>query len=237
MAWEFRRPSPGRPQAQASGNAPTPPPEAPKQITVPPGFRVTLSAAEPDVVQPIAMAIDHRGRLWVVENYAYPIWLGGPTGQDRILIFEDADGDGKFDRRTVFSDRGHQLHRHRAGLRRGLGLRHAQPDLHPRPRRRRPARRRTRSSSSTAGAPRPSTTCSTPCNWGPDGWLWGCNGILARPRRSASRERRKRSGRRSIAASGGITRHARSSRSSRMARPTRGGSTSTTTARRSSPTA
>ena len=52
---------------------------------------MSLFAAEPDVVQPIAMTIDHKGRLWVVENYSYPIWLGGPRGKDRILIFEDAD--------------------------------------------------------------------------------------------------------------------------------------------------
>jgi hypothetical protein len=86
--------------------SPVPPPEASKQITVPNGFQVTLCAAEPDVVQPIAMTLDHRGRLWVVENYSYPVWLGGPHGKDRILIFEDADGDGRFDRRTVFADGG-----------------------------------------------------------------------------------------------------------------------------------
>ena len=62
--------------ATAPSNAPVPPSEAANRITVPPGFRVTLFAAEPDVVQPIAFTIDHRGRLWVVENYSYPIWLG-----------------------------------------------------------------------------------------------------------------------------------------------------------------
>ena len=47
--------------------------EAAKAMTVPQGFKVTLSAAEPDVVQPIAFAIDDRGRLWVAEAYTYPI--------------------------------------------------------------------------------------------------------------------------------------------------------------------
>ena len=50
-------------------------------MTVPEGFAVTLFAAEPDVVQPIAFTIDPKGRLWVVENYSYPIWLGGPQGR------------------------------------------------------------------------------------------------------------------------------------------------------------
>ena len=70
-------------------------------MVVPEGFRVTLAAGEPDVKQPIAMALDDRGRLWVAEAYTYPIG-GRGTRQDRILIFEDTDGDGKFEKRTVF---------------------------------------------------------------------------------------------------------------------------------------
>ena len=53
------------------------PEAAARAMTVPPGFRVTLFAGEPDVVQPIAMAIDDRGRLWVAE--AYPIRGACPT--------------------------------------------------------------------------------------------------------------------------------------------------------------
>ena len=50
-------------------------------MTVPPGFQVILFAGEPDVVQPIAMAIDDRGRLWVAE--AYCIRVGLPTRTPR----------------------------------------------------------------------------------------------------------------------------------------------------------
>ena len=73
---------------------------------VPDGFHVTVFAAEPDVQNPIAMAWDCRGRLWIAENYTYSdssqkIDLGR---RDRVLIFEDADGDGRFDKRTVFTE-------------------------------------------------------------------------------------------------------------------------------------
>ncbi|SIO60378.1 putative membrane-bound dehydrogenase domain-containing protein [Singulisphaera sp. GP187] len=73
---------------------------------VPSGFRVNVFAAEPDVQNPIAMAWDARGRLWVAENYTYAersqrFDLGL---RDRVVIFEDADGDGRSDRRTVFND-------------------------------------------------------------------------------------------------------------------------------------
>jgi putative membrane-bound dehydrogenase-like protein len=54
------------------------------------------------VKQPISFCFDDRGRVWVAENYSYPKWT--PEGKDRILIFEDTDGDGKFDRRTVFCE-------------------------------------------------------------------------------------------------------------------------------------
>lgn len=76
--------------------------EAAAAMNLPEGFRVTLGAAEPDVQQPIAMAIDDRGRVWVAEAYEYPQRAKGDAGRDRILIFEDTDGDGSLDHRKVF---------------------------------------------------------------------------------------------------------------------------------------
>jgi glucose/arabinose dehydrogenase len=73
---------------------------------VPDGFHVNVFAAEPDVQNPIAIAWDRRGRMWIAENYTYAdasqkIDLGR---RDRVLIFEDSDGDGRFDKRTVFTE-------------------------------------------------------------------------------------------------------------------------------------
>lgn len=73
------------------------------------GFKATLFAGEPDVVQPIAMTTDVRGRLWVVECLSYPDWTTNKTGGDRVIILEDEDQDGKFDKRTVFLDNGRNL--------------------------------------------------------------------------------------------------------------------------------
>src|SRR5262249_15669380 len=93
----------------APGDKPIPPTDAPKAMTLPPRFSVALFAGEPDVVQPIAFAIDDRGRLWVVECLSYPQWNEKGEGHDRVLIFEDTDGDGVFDKRTVFYDQGVNL--------------------------------------------------------------------------------------------------------------------------------
>ncbi len=70
------------------------------------GFHVTAFAAEPDVRNPVALAWDPRGRLWVAENYTYAETERrfDMRLRDRVLIFEDKDGDGRFDRRSVFSD-------------------------------------------------------------------------------------------------------------------------------------
>src|SRR3977135_1832616 len=77
---------------------PLPPREAPLRMTLPEGFKATLFAGEPDVVQPIAMCFDHRGRLWVAECMSYPKWHTDlKQGRDRILIFEDTTGEGVFD--------------------------------------------------------------------------------------------------------------------------------------------
>ena len=73
-------------------------------MKVPDGFRVTVGAAEPDVKQPIALALDDRGRTWIAEAYEYPQRAKGDKGRDRILVFEDTDGDGKLDSRKVFAE-------------------------------------------------------------------------------------------------------------------------------------
>jgi putative membrane-bound dehydrogenase-like protein len=76
--------------------------EAAKAMTVPKGFTVRLAAAEPDVVRPIGFALDDRGRVWVAEAHTYPVRAPEGQGRDRILIFEDTNGDGRLDSRKVF---------------------------------------------------------------------------------------------------------------------------------------
>src|SRR5262249_52700089 len=81
------------------------PADSQKAFTVPPGFEVRLFASEPDIINPVAMTWDERGRLWVVELFEYP--KGAPKGQkprDRIKILEDTDGDGRADKVTIFAD-------------------------------------------------------------------------------------------------------------------------------------
>src|SRR5437588_1148278 len=92
--------------AAPPADKPVPPAEAAQRFTLPPGFKATLFAGEPDVVQPMAFTFDDRGRLWVVECLSYPRWLPpGQEGRDRIVIFEDTDGDGRFDTKKVFADK------------------------------------------------------------------------------------------------------------------------------------
>jgi putative membrane-bound dehydrogenase-like protein len=93
---------------QNPGDVSLSPQESLARIAVPDGFRVTLFAGEPDLRRPIAFDFDDRGRLWVAENYSHPHWRQECTS-DRILILEDVDHDGSFDRRKVFWDRGRYL--------------------------------------------------------------------------------------------------------------------------------
>lgn len=190
--------------------APTPPPadavafaglsavEAAAKATLPPGFKMHAFAAEPDLVQPIAFCLDHRGRAWVAEGITYPKRKGHPPktenptgtptaeqlkdilgGGDRILVFEDTDGDHKFDKRTVFMENVNLI----SGLEVGFGgvWIGAAPYLmfvpvndwdNPKP----------------AGDPKilldgwnysadTHETLNT-FTWGPDGWLYGCHGVF-----------------------------------------------------------
>ncbi|GIW81412.1 MAG: hypothetical protein KatS3mg105_3219 [Gemmatales bacterium] len=86
-----------------------PPPKSPtaslKSIRTRPGFRVELVACEPLVQDPIAFAWGPDGKFWVVEMGDYPLGVDGkgkPGG--RVKFLEDTDGDGQYDKATVFLD-------------------------------------------------------------------------------------------------------------------------------------
>ena len=81
--------------------------EAIKAMTVGKGLKVTLFASEeqwPELAKPVQMAWDTKGRLWVAVWPSYPHWKPGDPYNDKLLIFEDTDGDGKADKMTVFAD-------------------------------------------------------------------------------------------------------------------------------------
>ena len=79
------------------------PEDSQKHIQLPKGFTAELYAAEPNIINPIAMAWDERGRLWVVQSQDYPHELENDVGGDRITICEDTDGDGRADKFTDFA--------------------------------------------------------------------------------------------------------------------------------------
>jgi putative membrane-bound dehydrogenase-like protein len=162
----------------AAADRPVPVGEAASRVTLPAGFKATLFAGEPDVVQPIAFTFDDRGRLWVVECLSYPKWRTDKKGQDRVTILEDTDGDGRFDKRTVFLDNGVNL----SGIALGFGgvWLCSTPELVFVP---------DRDGDDTPDGP-PEVVADgwdlkarhnvfNSLTWGPDGWLWGCNGILS----------------------------------------------------------
>ncbi len=98
---------PGIKDTQNPKDVPPSPEQAAKLFRLPEGFRVTLFAGDPHLGQPLGMAFDARGRLWVAECFSFPNWQ--KEGRDRIVVFEDTDGDGRFDKRKVFWDRGYNL--------------------------------------------------------------------------------------------------------------------------------
>jgi putative membrane-bound dehydrogenase-like protein len=87
--------------------APLSPKDSMRYTQVPADFDLHLFAAEPDIVKPIYMAWDERGRAWVVEARDYPHGLvpEGEPGHDSIKICEDTDGDGKADKFAIFADK------------------------------------------------------------------------------------------------------------------------------------
>jgi putative heme-binding domain-containing protein len=83
------------------------PEEAIKDFVLPPGYEINLFASEREfpLHNPLAMAWDAKGRLWVTTMPSYPHYLPGYPPNDKVLILEDTDGDGKADTHKVFADR------------------------------------------------------------------------------------------------------------------------------------
>ncbi len=161
---------------QPGDDQPSSPSQSAKLFSLPPGFEVSLFAGEPHVRQPISFCFDARGRLWVAECYSYRHWK--PEGNDRILILEDVDGDGEFDKRTVFWSKGNYL----SGIQVGFGgvwvcsaphlLFIPDKDGDDRPDGPPVA---LLDGWSTKGV----HNVLNGLTWGPDGWLYGLNGITA----------------------------------------------------------
>ena len=165
----------------ADPNAPTPTDQAAAKMTLPAGFHASLFAGEPDVTKPIAMTLDDRGRLWVAESHCYPHWKTDGKGDDRILIFEDRKGTGHFDSRKVFTDKAVNL----SGIAVGFGgvWLCSTPNLLYIPLK--------LNGDEAAGPPvvvldgwdlKAKHNVFNQLVWGPDGWLYGCNGILSNSR-------------------------------------------------------
>ena len=170
---------------EKAGKAPMSAEEAAKTFKMPPGFKVGVFASEPDVRQPIAMAFDPRGRLWVAENYTYAeaAVKFATNLSDRVVIFEDADNDGRFDKRTVFYDKAKILTSVELGMggvflmcppkllfvpdRNGDDVPDSEPEV------------LLDGFTTTTGSHH---TFANGLRWGPDGWLWGRVGISSQAR-------------------------------------------------------
>jgi len=78
------------------------------KLHVPPGYKIELFASEkefPDLENPDQIAFDNKGRLWVSCMPTYPHWKpGDKKPDDKLIIFEDTNGDGKADKQTIFAE-------------------------------------------------------------------------------------------------------------------------------------
>ncbi len=81
--------------------------DAKSLMTLPEGYRINLFAAEtefPELKDPVQMTFDNKGRLWVAVMPSYPHYKpGDPMPDDKIIILEDTDHDGRADKQTVFA--------------------------------------------------------------------------------------------------------------------------------------
>ncbi len=155
------------------------PQEAMAKMQVPPGFTVELVAAEPQVVNPTAMCFDARGRIWVCESLEYPRRSPGP-GRDRIKVLEDTDGDGRVDRVQVFAE-GLNIPSAIAVGYGGVWVANS-PDILFLQDTDGDGRADRREVVVTGFGRDDTHELPNSFTWGPDGWLYGLNGVFNRSR-------------------------------------------------------
>ncbi len=152
--------------------------QAIEKMTVPDDLEVTLVTSEPQITQPLAFCYDDRGRLWIAENRDYETRRSGFSndGKSRILILEDVDGDGKMDTKKVFLE-GIPFPSAVAVGFDGLWL-GAPPNLLFVPDRDRDDRADDEIEVRLTGwGIRDRHEVLNSFIWGPDGWLYGCQGF------------------------------------------------------------
>jgi glucose/arabinose dehydrogenase len=155
---------------------PLTPAEAMAKMKVPEGFQVELVASEPDLVNPVAFTFDEKGRIWVAESLEYPRKQPG-AGKDRIKVLEDTDGDGKADKFTIFAEG--------LNIPSGIAVGHGgvwvanSPDILFYPDADRDAKPDGEPQVIVTGFGRDDThELPNSFTWGPDGWLYGLNGVF-----------------------------------------------------------
>jgi putative heme-binding domain-containing protein len=154
-------------------NQPYSPEEAVRRMTVPEGFTVELVAAEPDLINPIAMTFDDRGRIWITESLEYPRKEAGP-GRDRVKILEDTRGSGRAGKATVFAE-GLNIPTGIAVGYGGVWVLNA-PDLLFM--KEKDGREISREVVVTGFGRTDTHELPNSLTWGPDGWLYGLNGVF-----------------------------------------------------------
>ncbi|MFM7148218.1 MAG: PVC-type heme-binding CxxCH protein, partial [Gemmataceae bacterium] len=151
------------------------PEQALAKMAVPPGFKVELVASEPGIVNPVGMCFDEKGRVWITESLEYPRMSVGP-GRDRIKVLEDRDGNGSYETVTIFAE-GLNIPSGIAVGHGGVWVANA-PDI---------LFYRIGPDGKAAGKPEVvvsgfgrTDTHELPnsLTWGPDGWLYGLNGVF-----------------------------------------------------------
>src|ERR1051326_6041502 len=154
-------------------NQPYSPAEALSKMTVPEGFHLDLVASEPQIVNPIAMAFDERGRIWITESVEYPRKSAGP-GRDRVKVLEDFDDSGRARKVTVFAE-GLNIPTGVAVGYGGVWVINS-PDLLFL--REKDGKEVSREVVLTGFGRTDSHELPSSLTWGPDGWLYGLNGVF-----------------------------------------------------------